>query len=587
MIWSPSVLAVALRNGGQSDHTRRRRPGPGPAGEAQALTPAASSGGTFSRPICAGSTRISSPTRPVSASRASGSRPESVISTDASSSEAIVDSPTTPHLVWSASTTSRRVAATIARLVSASTRFGEVKPAPGSMPWTPMNRQSTCSDWMVCTSTGPTSASEVVRTPPTRTTTRSGRSCAYSTSATGSELVTTVSSGMRVKWRANAWVVVPALIAIAVPGCTNSAARRAIASLAGRSWLDLASKPGSSVLPRRGRVAPPWTLETSPRLASASRSRRMVMSETPSSSVRSLTRTPPLRWSSSRIRSCRWAGSISSTVLSHDGHGARGQRQPPGDLGAGEQLQPARLQRRRLVAVVDGEQPRGPPPLTGVATPDHLDPRGRGRTADRRDAGMVAHPRKQAPEVSGPQPGRHVPGGAVARHRRAAGHRAVRVAGQHLAEGAGVAAEPHLVVLVDDAAEELHQQAAARLDEAAKVGGGRVADQVQARRQHQLVAVQVGGRVRQVGGDAAPPEGGVVVADQLQVGQVGAGVGVQLHRPPGLPVPQQRHLRVDPAALHLGDPPQFVAERDHLAPDLGARARVGDHRRVELLGPGA
>src|SRR6266508_660789 len=509
MIWSPSVLAVALRNGGQSDHTRRRRPGPGPAGEAQALTPAASSGGTFSRPICAGSTR-----------------------------------------------------------------FSEVKPAPGSMPWTPMNRQSTCSDWMVCTATGPTSASEGVRTPPTRTTTRSGRSCAYSTSATGSELVTTVSSGMRVKWRANAWVVVPALIAIAMPGCTNSAARRAIASLAGRSWLDLASKPGSSVLPRRGRVAPPWTLETSPRLASASRSRRMVMSETPSSSVRSLTRTPPLRWSSSRIRSCRWAGSISSTVLSHDGHGARGQRQPPGDLGAGEQLQPARLQRRRLVAVVDGEQPRGPPPLTGVATPDHLDPRGRGRTADRRDAGVVAHPRKQAPEVSGPQPGRHVPGGVVARHRRAAGHRAVRVAGQHLggvgvdqlapqragrtvvephaaagrqqeqllepdaqqlAEGAGVAAEPHLVVLVDDAAEELHQQAAARLDEAAKVGGGRVADQVQARRQHQLVAVQVGGRVRQVGGDAAPPEGGVVVADQLQVGQVGAGVGVQLHRRPVLP----------------------------------------------------
>src|SRR6266498_619103 len=551
MIWSPSVLAVALRNGGQSDHTRRRRPGPGPAGEAQALTPAASSGGTFSRPICAGSTRISSPTRPVSASRASGSRPESVISTDASSSEAIVDSPTTPHLVWSASTTSRRVAATIARLVSASTRFGEVKPAPGSMPWTPMNRQSTCSDWMVCTATGPTSASEGVRTPPTRTTTRSGRSCAYSTSATGSELVTTVSSGMRVKWRANAWVVVPALIAIAMPGCTNSAARRAIASLAGRSWLDLASKPGSSVLPRRGRVAPPWTLETSPRLASASRSRRMVMSETPSSSVRSLTRTPPLRWSSSRIRSCRWAGSISSTVLSHDGHGARGQRQPPGDLGAGEQLQPARLQRRRLVAVVDGEQPRGPPPLTGVATPDHLDPRGRGRTAGR-----------QREQLLDPD-------------------------AQQLAEGAGVAAEPHLVVLVDDAAEELHQQAAARLDEAAKVGGGRVADQVQARRQHQLVAVQVGGRVRQVGGDPAPPEGGVVVADQLQVGQVGAGVGVQLHRPPGLPVPQQSHLRVDPAALHLGDPPQFVAERDHLAPDLGARARVGDHRRVEFLGPGA
>src|SRR6266487_854619 len=280
---------------------------------------------------------------------------------------------------------------------------------------------------------------------------------------------------MRVRWRAKACVVVPALIAIAVPGCTNSAARRAIASLAGRSWLDLASKPGSSVLPRRGRVAPPWTLETSPRLASASRSRRMVMSETPSSSVRSLTRTPPLRWSSSRIRSCRWAGSISSTVLSHDGHRARGQRQPPGDRGAGEQLQPARLQRRRLAAVVDGEQPRGPPPPERVATPDHLDPGGRGRAAGRRDAGTVADAAEQALEIPRRQPGRHVPGGAVARHRRAAGHGAVRVAGQHLAaaggqreqlldpdaqqvaEGARVPAEPHVVVLVDDAAEELHQ----------------------------------------------------------------------------------------------------------------------------------
>src|SRR6266487_1923023 len=262
---------------------------------------------------------------------------------------------------------------------------------------------------------------------------------------------------MRVRWRAKACVVVPALIAIAVPGCTNSAARRAIASLAGRSWLDLASKPGSSVLPRRGRVAPPWTLETSPRLASASRSRRMVMSETPSSSVRSLTRTPPLRWSSSRIRSCRWAGSISSTVLSHDGHRARGQRQPPGDRGAGEQLQPARLQRRRLAAVVDGEQPRGPPPPERVATPDHLDPGGRRRAAGH-GAVRVAGQHLGAVGVDQLAPQRG--GGAVVEPHAATGGQREQLLdpdAQQVAEGARVPAEPHVVVLVDDAAEELHQ----------------------------------------------------------------------------------------------------------------------------------
>ena len=40
-------------------------------------------------------------------------------------------------------------------------------------------------------------------------------------------------------------------------------------------------------------VAPPWTLATQAAFGQASRSRRMVMSETPNSDARSLTRTPP------------------------------------------------------------------------------------------------------------------------------------------------------------------------------------------------------------------------------------------------------------------------------------------------------
>ena len=51
-----------------------------------------------------------------------------MISTSAWSSRAIELSPTTPHLVWSATTISRRPASTSVRSVSASSRFGEVKP---------------------------------------------------------------------------------------------------------------------------------------------------------------------------------------------------------------------------------------------------------------------------------------------------------------------------------------------------------------------------------------------------------------------------------------------------------------------------
>ncbi len=87
-------------------------------------------------------------------------------------------------------------------------------------------------------------------------------------SATGIELVTTVSADTPTRCAASAAVVVPAESATAMPGSTRLAARSAIAAFSARWRIDLASKPGSSVEPGLATVAPPCTLSTSPRSAS-------------------------------------------------------------------------------------------------------------------------------------------------------------------------------------------------------------------------------------------------------------------------------------------------------------------------------
>ena len=63
-----------------------------------------------------------------------------------SSRPAIRLRPRTPHFVWSATTTSRSDAATSARSVSASSRFGVVKPASALIPCTPRKSTSRCSE---------------------------------------------------------------------------------------------------------------------------------------------------------------------------------------------------------------------------------------------------------------------------------------------------------------------------------------------------------------------------------------------------------------------------------------------------------
>src|SRR4051794_22166732 len=134
-------------------------------------------------------------------------------------------------------------------------------------------------------------------------------------SATGIELVTTVSEGTSTSRCASPAVVVPAESAIASPGETRLAACMAIAAFSARWRTDLAAKPGSCAEPGLTVVAPPCTFARRPRSASDSRSRRIVMSETPYSEASSLTRTPPAARTRSRIAAWRCWASIRSTAL--------------------------------------------------------------------------------------------------------------------------------------------------------------------------------------------------------------------------------------------------------------------------------
>ena len=79
-----------------------------------------------------------------------------------------------------------------------------------------------------------------------------------------------------------------------------------------RCSSDLAEKPGSNSVARSTAVAPPWTFSSSPCSWSSSRSRRTVMSETPSSRTRSATRTPRPRGPG---RGCRRGVAVRAPVL--------------------------------------------------------------------------------------------------------------------------------------------------------------------------------------------------------------------------------------------------------------------------------
>lgn len=185
----------------------------------------------------------------------------SVTNQSAWSSAANPLSPTTPHLLWSATTATRRAEATSARLVCASMRLGVVSPASSVTPCAPRTSRSTWREPIARSASGPTSAAEGVGEPPVSS--RAGAPAAGSppaartSSATGRELVTIVSRGTPSSRAATACAVVPPETATTLPGSTRAAAVSAMAALAAPSRSALASNPGSWPLVPAAATAPP------------------------------------------------------------------------------------------------------------------------------------------------------------------------------------------------------------------------------------------------------------------------------------------------------------------------------------------
>ena len=200
-------------------------------------------------------------------------------------------------------------AATSARSVSASSRFGVVKPASALMPWTPRKSTSRCSERIAVDATGPTSASDGVRTPPVSTTVRSGRGSRWSTFATWIEFVTTVRSGtscevVREPPGRRAGGQPDRLARLDEPRC-RAGDRLLLLELAVRLRLEARLVRAQPAAERRAAVD--LLDEARPRRARRGRGGRSSPRRS-SSSVSSLTRTAPWRRTSSTISFWRCAG---------------------------------------------------------------------------------------------------------------------------------------------------------------------------------------------------------------------------------------------------------------------------------------
>ena len=154
--------------------------------------------------------------------------------------------------------------------------------ARSSIPCTPRNSMSTCSARSAATATGPTSASEGVRIPPVSTTVWSVAAAGGGRRRPGSSWSRSSARGPRAAGgRASRSWCRPRARRRCRAGRARRAARRSPPSpAAGAPTWRRTPAPRWPAAGRR--VAPPCTLSSRPWLASASRSRRIVMSETPS-----------------------------------------------------------------------------------------------------------------------------------------------------------------------------------------------------------------------------------------------------------------------------------------------------------------
>src|SRR5262249_2326852 len=127
---------------------------------------------------------------------------------------------------------------------------------------------------------------------------------------------------------------------------------------------------------------------------------------------------------------------------------------------------------------------------------------------------------------------------------------------EQLAEGPGTGARPDPVGLVDDAAEERHDQVAAGRDVPGQVVGGGVGHQVQVGHDHEWVPGQVGVGLDDVDRDVGVPQRFVVCDELVDEGQVHGGPRLG-ECPPAGPVPDHGHLGGDPGSDDVVQYPQL------------------------------
>src|SRR5438093_13092376 len=115
-------------------------------------------------------------------------------------------------------------------------------------------------------------------------------------------------------------------------------------------------------------------------------------------------------------------------------------------------------------------------------------------------------------------------------------------------EGLWITAQPYVLSLVDDAAEERHDQRAAGLDEADYPAGGLIADQIEVGDEDQAIARQIVVWPRKLGGHVPVEQRLVIGLDLVHLTNAIGGLGGQLQGPPRGPVEEDGHGRSTLAA---------------------------------------
>src|SRR5699024_3139407 len=155
---------------------------------------------------------------------------------------------------------------------------------------------------------------------------------------------------------------------------------------------------------------------------------------------------------------------------------------------------------------------------------------------------------------------------------------------QQLTQRTGVTTRVYRVVGVDDAGEVGDHDRAPGTHVAGEFLCRGRGGQVQTGHHDHAVTTEIGLGWEHIDRAVGAPQPCVEGPEAFQVGVVTRGSPLQLHRPPRLPVPDQRGVGADRAATQFGQSTQFTTEVDHLAPHPAPSTVVRHHGRVELLG---